>query len=94
MLSANEVKELLPEWMKERDEAVLSFDVEKFKAFFHKWTIKGFYSMPLPDVLADVTMYQCVLALAKATEEEKERARAWLREHHFNDDPWGERNDD
>lgn len=30
-------KKLIKQWVKDRDEAVLSFDLEKFKAFYRKY---------------------------------------------------------
>ena len=81
-------------WRKERDDAVLSFDLAKFKKFYNKWFAKGVYnrSLPADDRITEIAMYQMVLALTSATEEQKERARTWLAENNLNSNPWGEQN--
>ncbi len=35
------------EWIKERDEAVRSLDVDTFTKFYTKWQEKGIYQLPL-----------------------------------------------
>lgn len=83
--------EQLRQWIKERDEAILSFDADKYKAFLLKWKKTGVYKpfMSVSDRLIEISMYQSVLALAKATKEQKDKARAWLAENGYNEDPWG-----
>ena len=71
-------------WIKERDEVALSYDVEKFKAFFRKWQLLGVYSkgMKLPaDNVIEITMRKMVYHMAKSTQEQKKEAEKWLIEH-------------
>lgn len=81
-------------WRKERDAAVLSFDLAKFKKFYNKWLARGIYqkSLPANDRVTEIAMYQMALAINTATEEQKEKAREWLRLNGYNDKPWGEQN--
>ena len=75
-------KKDLKQWIKERDEACKSFDIEKFKEFYNKWRLKGFYNMPLPsDNIVETTMRKVVCNINNATAEEKAEAEKWLREH-------------
>lgn len=39
----NVIKELMQEWILERNVVIKSLDVEKFKAFWKKWIARGFY---------------------------------------------------
>ena len=68
------------QWLKERDEAVYTFDVEKFKAFYRKWVKRGVYEdKPLPsDEVLEITMRKMVCALANPREDKLAEARAWL----------------
>ena len=77
-MTQNEIKK----WRKERDAIVLTYDVEAFKEFYHKWQKKGVYNMPLPsDMVIEISLRKMVLAMADATDEQKMRARMWLIEH-------------
>jgi len=88
-------QEEFEEWRIERDKALLSLDVMEFREFWNKWYKKGLYTSELPvsDDLVELSMRQCVLALESSTEDQKEEARQWLRDHGYTDDPWGERGD-
>lgn len=76
--------DLMKRWLEERDAAALSFDVEKFKAFYRKWQDRGVYDMPLPsDEVLEITLRKMVLMMAKAPKEKVEEAQEWLRERGF-----------
>ena len=69
-------------WLKERDEAVRTQDVEQFKAFYKKWTERGFYRNGLPsDEVIEISLRKMLYHLGNATEEEKSYAKKWLIEH-------------
>ena len=69
-------------WIKERDEAVRTQDIEKFKAFYKKWTDRGFYRGGLPsDEVIAISLRKMLYHLGNATEEEKAYAEKWLKEH-------------
>ena len=72
-------------WLKERDEAAYSFDVEVFKAFYVKWVKRGIYEMHLlpPDDVIEITMRKMVVNLAKPNPEKYEEAKAWLLERGY-----------
>lgn len=75
------------QWLKERDEAIYTFNVEKFKAFYRKWEKRGFYTEPLPsDEVIEVSMRKCVCGLANPREDKLAEARAWLAERGYS---WG-----
>ena len=70
---------LLKQFVKERDKAVRSMDIETFKAFYLKWESKGFYRLPLPsDVVLERSMRLMILDIKSSTDEEKAEARVWL----------------
>jgi len=76
-------KSLFDGWLKERDEVVKSYDIDAFKAFWHKWQKKGLYNkqMPLPqDEVIEISMRKMVFNMASATEDEKKEAQTWLHE--------------
>lgn len=66
-------------WKQERDAVVKTYDIERFKKFYEKWTKKGFYNLELPpDSVLEVSLRYMVLNMDSATEQEKEEARWWL----------------
>lgn len=75
------------EWIKifneEREEAVRSLDVEKFKEFYLKWEKRGIYTVGLPsnDRVIEISMRKMLYHMEGSTEEEKEIAANWLHEH-------------
>ena len=72
------------EWRKERDEAIRSLDLEKFKAFYRKYQKMGLYGLNLPrDEVLEIALRKSLLMMTNATDEEKNRARAWLIEHGY-----------
>lgn len=77
--------ETIKEWVKERDEAVLSYDVERFRAFYEKWKGRGVYQLDLPEnnVVIEVSMRNMVGMMASATPEQKEEAKQWLLERGY-----------
>ena len=76
-------------WIKERDEAVRTQDVEQFKAFYKKWRARGFYKMPLPsDEVIEISLRKMLYHLADVTEEEKAEAEKWLKERGYSTDMW------
>ena len=71
----------IAKWKKERDEAIKSLDIRKFKKFYYKWFEKGIYEIGLPsDDIVEVTIYKMLYNLKSSTEEEKELAKNWLKE--------------
>ena len=77
-------------WLKERDETMYSFNVEKFKAFYRKWAKKGVYSEPLPgDDIIEIMLRQAVCAMANPKPSKLKEAQKWLKERGYNPNPWG-----
>lgn len=75
---------LMELWKKERDEAIKTLDVKKFKAFHRKWKLKGFYNGPLPnDAVIEVSLYKMLYNIKSATDEEKSEAKEWLESKGF-----------
>lgn len=80
----NLIKELMQEWILERNVVIRSLDVEKFKAFWKKWSARGFYRNGLPDdEVIEISLYKMLYNLESATEEEKNRAKEWLESRGF-----------
>jgi len=80
----NVIKELMQEWILERNVVIRSLDVEKFKAFWKKWSARGFYRNGLPDdEVIEISLYKMLYNLESATEEEKNKAKEWLESRGF-----------
>lgn len=74
----------LSQWIKERDEAIYTFDVDTFKAFYRKWQKRGIYTEPLPsDEVIEITMRKMVCCLANPPKDKLAEARVWLFEHGY-----------
>lgn len=69
----------IKKWVKERDEAILSFDIETYKAHYRKWKKIGVYQLELPsDWILEVTMRKMALHINSATKAQKDEAAKWL----------------
>ena len=76
-------------WKKELKEAVKDFNIDRFKAFYEKWYKRGIYDMPFPDndKIAEATMRYIVISSDIFSFGDKVKAKEWLREHGFSEDP-------
>ena len=76
-------KDLMEQWVKERDEAALSFDVETFRTFYEKWKRRGFYAIKLPDndYVIEIAIRKMILGIANPPEDKKQEAIDWLIAH-------------
>ena len=80
----NLIKELMQEWILERNVVIRSLDVEIFKAYWKKWSARGFYKNGLPDdEVIEISLYKMLYNLESATEEEKNKAKEWLESRGF-----------
>ena len=72
----------LKQFNKERDEAMKSYDVQKFREFYVKWMFKGAYDLPLPinDKVIEIMMRKCVYHMKNSTIKERLEAKRWLEE--------------
>lgn len=70
-------------WIQERDEAILSFDINKFKEFYEKWEKRGFYNIALPenDKVLEISLRKMVIIMKNPPKDKLEEAKKWLREH-------------
>ena len=76
-------------WIKERNEAIRTLDVEIFKEFYKKWTKGWAYRNGLPsDEVIEVSLRKMFYHLADATEEEKADVEKWLTERGYSTDMW------
>lgn len=68
------------EWRKDRDEAVASLDLQKFKAFVLKWQMRGAYEKkPLPpDNILEITMCKMACEITSIPEDIALKAAEWL----------------
>lgn len=76
---------LLQQFVKERDEATLSMDVDTFRAFYQRWKAKGVYTRPLPDndYIIEIAIREAVCALANPPADKLKEAKKWLKERGF-----------
>lgn len=77
-------------WLKERDEAIRTQDVAKFKEFYKKWTARGiYYRNTLPsDKVIEISLRKMLYNLGNATEQEKAEAEKWLTERGYDVNMW------
>ena len=75
-------KQMQDAWMKERDETVISYDVDRFRKFYDKWRKIGVYGAPLPknDLLIKITMRKMVYHITSFTKEQRDEAAKWLKD--------------
>lgn len=69
----------LEQYAKERDRALLSFNIEKMKKLCRKWEIV----MPDNEVVLYAGMMKAICDLKKATPEQKSKAQEWLAKNQF-----------
>lgn len=79
--------DIMSKWIKERNRAVLSFDVETFKKFYKRWSKRGLYSMRLPsDEVIEISMRKGVVAMGDYAPKDKlEEAKKWLKERGYSE---------
>lgn len=76
-------------WLKERDEAIRTQDVAKFKEFYKKWTERGFYRNGLPsDEVIEISLRKMLYNLGNVTDQEKAEAEKWLTERGYDVNMW------
>ncbi len=75
-------------WIKERDRAIFSGDIEKFKAFYERWYKKGMHEHPLTvdDRVLGISIHKMICSHPSATPEEKTAAEKWLRDRGYSTD--------
>lgn len=78
------------QWIKEREEALLSLDLKKYKAFYKKWLKEGIYTIPLPDndMIIEISMRQALLGMEDISEGKMIEAQLWLIAHGCDPHPW------
>lgn len=82
-------KKTFKTWLRERDEAVRSFDTETFRKFFLKWQKLGIYEkyIKLPkDEVLEITIRKMACHSTALTDEERETAKKWLEERGMTSD--------
>ena len=82
-------QKMLSRWVKERDETVKTYDVQKFKDFYRKYQLLGVYPdvVRLPkDEIIEVSMRKMVYHMKSATAKEKSEAAKWLKERGYTTD--------
>lgn len=67
------------EFLRERNDAILSMDEEKFHDLVRKYGI----TEPQEDIVFWAGIHKSILALNAASAEQKEASRTWLTEHGF-----------
>lgn len=77
-------EKMLEDFVKERNEAVITYDVETFKKFYAKWKKLGVYEVPLPiDQVLEISMRKMVYATPSFTQEQRDEAKKWLVERGY-----------
>lgn len=70
------MEDIMHRWIKERDKAVKTMDVQKFKTFYYKWKRRGIYQMDLPnDDVIEISMRKMILAIKKCNRKGKRRCQ-------------------
>ena len=84
----NEEKQKAEQFCKERNAAVMSFDVPKFRAFYQKYRDMGWYDLDLPDndLIVEVIMRKMACNITKLPIETRIEAKQWLAQRGFSSD--------
>lgn len=72
-------KKITERFEKERNEALLSLNKAKIIRFMKKWSVP----IPQNDLVLWVGVHKVIVNLREATEEQKAKSFAWLRENGF-----------
>lgn len=71
-------------FVKERDEACQSFDVETFKKFHKRWVELGVYEpFIVEDDVIEISMRKMVCNMANPNPEKLKEAKKWLKERGY-----------
>lgn len=77
-------EETIRQWKKERDAAVASLDLDRFKNFYQKWIERGIYDqMPFNDEVMKIAMYKMACEITSIQTSRKELAREWLKKRGY-----------
>ena len=71
----------LKKYVKERNAAILSFDIDIMKKFCKKY--EDYLTYIPPDDVLYAAFLKCVADIREATPEQKKRAADWLTEHGY-----------
>lgn len=71
---------LIREFVRDRDKAVATFDIETFKKFFTKYKAKGVYNIDLPsdDKVIEITMRKMAVNSTGLPPKVRAEAAEWL----------------
>jgi hypothetical protein len=85
-------EEEVKEFVRDRDAAILTFDVREFRKFYRKWEKKGVYGKKLPkdDEIIMLVICHMVLGMENPPEEAKKRAEEYLTSYGVDKDPFAE----
>lgn len=75
----------MKEFVKERDEALLSLDETKIRAYMRKY---GVFYEPGSNLAWWAGIHKAILGIRSATPEQVERSEKWLAEHGFLPKMW------
>ena len=75
----------MKEFVKERDEALLTLDETKIRAFLSKY---GMACEPINELAWWAGIHESILCIRSATPEQVERSKKWLVEHGFRAEFW------
>lgn len=72
-------------WIKERDAAVSSLDIDTFRKFYEKWEARGIYDQPFPKDkrVAEIAMYKMAMEIRSIRKSVKDQAYKWLNERGY-----------
>lgn len=77
----NVIDHIMTDYVRERDEAVETLDLDTFKAFMSKWQARGLipecFSLAADEIL-EVSIRKMALHIANVSEETREAAETWL----------------
>ena len=80
-------KERIKEFVKERDTAIMEFDLKKFKRFIKKWLNPESF---LSDEVLEIKMRKMCLECTRIPTENKIQACEWLIAHGYLTDMFGD----
>lgn len=70
----------IPQFVKERNEALLSLDKKKIKAYMKKYHVRF---EPADETVFWAAIHKAIIGINTATAEQKAKSRDWLAAHGF-----------
>lgn len=84
MMKENE--DIINQYVRERDQAVSTFDLATFRKFLMKWQKEGMFPFDVSKItkpVLEITMYKMAVHSINIAPEKRKQAEKWLLDHGY-----------